>query len=435
MPTVAIVGMQWGDEGKGKIVDLLSDSADHIARAQGGNNAGHTVVANGIEYRFHLIPSGILNPRAKCYIGGGTVIDPPSLLAEMDQLRRHGISFEKRLYISRYAHLVFPYHRILDELGDQSLGKRAIGTTKKGIGPCYADKANRLGLRIADLFTEGFRNRLKETLNRKNFELEKLYGHPPLDFEALATEYEGYAKQLSPFVSPVEEMLYTATKQKEKILFEGAQGALLDLTFGTYPFVTSSSTLAGGIPAGLGLGPAVNCVLGAVKAYTTRVGNGPMPTELSPEEMDLFPDHIASREIGVTTGRKRRIGWFDAVLTAHTIRLNGAGKLALMKLDILDGLDEIRICKAYLLDGKEILAFPASNEELLRIRPVYETLSGWKQPTGSARSIEDLPDEAKKYIARIEKLCGAPISLISVGPGREQTLFLDPTFKEVDWRL
>ncbi len=427
---MAIIGMQWGDEGKGKIVDLLSESAAHIARAQGGNNAGHTVVAKGVEYRFHLIPSGILYPSAKCYIGGGTVIDPASLLAEMDQLRSHNISFEHRLFISSYAHVVFPYHRLLDELADRSQG---IGTTKKGIGPCYADKANRLGLRMADLLSKGFRNHLKEVLKRKNFELEKLYGHPPLDFEALASEYERYAQKLASFLAPVEEMLYKALK-KEKILLEGAQGTLLDLTFGTYPFVTSSSTIAGGIPAGLGLGPAIDCTLGVVKAYTTRVGNGPLPTELSPEEMARFPDHIQSREIGVTTGRKRRFGWFDAVLAAHTLRLSGINRLALMKLDILDGLDEIRICKSYLLHGKETSSFPVLSEELLQVSPVYETLRGWKSSTKEAKSIEDLPKEARAYLSRIEELCAAPISLVSVGPGREQTLFLDPLFKEADWR-
>lgn len=435
MPAVAIIGMQWGDEGKGKIVDLLSESAAHIARAQGGNNAGHTVVAKGVEYRFHLIPSGILYSHAKCYIGGGTVIDPPSLLAEMEALARHGISFEKRLFISSYAHIVFPYHRILDELRDKSLGKGAIGTTGRGIGPCYADKANRLGLRVADLLCHEFRERLRETLKRKNFELEKLYNHPPLDFETLASEYEGYAKKLAPFQAPVEKMLYTASKKREQILFEGAQGSLLDLTFGTYPFVTSSSTIAGGIPAGLGVGPAVDCVLGVIKAYTTRVGNGPFPTELTNEELALFPDHTTSREIGVTTGRKRRIGWFDAVLATHTVQLNGVNRLAVMKLDILDNLDEIRICKGYLVDGKETLSFPAETGDLLRACPIYETLSGWKRPTGAIRSYSDLPEEAKAYLKRIEELCGAPISLVSVGPGREQTLHLDVTFQEANQRI
>lgn len=430
MPAVAVVGIQWGDEGKGKVVDLLSESAAHIARAQGGNNAGHTVVAKEVEYRFHLVPSGILYPHAKCYIGGGTVIDPPSLLAEMEALKRHGIGFEKRLFLSRYAHIVFPYHRLLDTLADRSRGVKAIGTTGKGIGPCYVDKANRIGLRLADLLSPSFRSRLQETLQQKNRELEQLHGHAPLDFEALASEYEGYATQLSPFQASVEEMLYDAGKNGDKILFEGAQGSLLDLTFGTYPFVTSSSTIAGGIPAGLGVGPSIDCIVGAVKAYTTRVGNGPFPSELSPHEQSLFPDHVAAKEIGVTTGRKRRMGWFDAVLATHTLRLSGVNRLAVMKLDILDNLDEIRICTGYHLDGKPAPYFPPTIEDLQRVHPIYETLRGWKSPTGSIRSYGELPQAARAYLRRIEELLSTPLSLVSVGPAREQTLFLDQFFNE-----
>ncbi len=431
MSLVAVIGMQWGDEGKGKVVDLLSESASHIARAQGGNNAGHTVVVQEKEYQFHLIPSGILYPHAKCYIGGGTVIDPKSFLEELDAIRAHGIAFEKRLFLSRYAHLVFPYHRLLDGLGDKSKGELAIGTTKKGIGPCYADKANRLGLRLADLLSPTFRQRLKETLSRKNHELEKLYDHPPLDFEEIASEYEGYAQKLAPFVAPVEEMLYEAIQQKERVLFEGAQGSLLDLTFGTYPFVTSSCTIAGGIPAGLGVGPCIDRILGVVKAYTTRVGNGPFPSELSDEEYKLFPDHNASREIGVTTGRKRRIGWFDAFLVSHTIRLSGVNCLAIMKLDILDGFDKIKICTGYRLDGQTLTSFPATGDELERIEPIYETIDGWKKPTTGIRNYRELPHAARAYLRRIEELSGVAISLISVGPARDQTLWMDRFFEEV----
>jgi len=430
MSTIAIVGIQWGDEGKGKVVDLLSESASHIARAQGGNNAGHTVVARGVEYRFHLVPSGILYPHTKCYIGGGTVIDPLSLLSEMQTLKRHGIAFEKRLFLSRYAHIVFPYHRLLDDLADRSRGTKAIGTTGKGIGPCYVDKANRIGLRIADLFSSNFRSRFQEALQQKNRELKLLYGHAPLDFETLASEYETYAEQLFPFQAPVEEMLYTANQRKEKILLEGAQGSLLDLTFGTYPFVTSSSTIAGGIPAGLGIAPAIDSIVGAVKAYTTRVGNGPFPSELTPSEQSLFPDHTAAKEIGVTTGRKRRMGWFDATIAKHTLRLSGVNRLAVMKLDILDNLDEIRISKGYLLNGKPVSFFPATIEDLQRVQPVYETLPGWKCPTGNIRSYGGLPQAARAYLRRIEELLETPISLVSVGPAREQTLFLDQFFNE-----
>ena len=432
MTAIAVVGMQWGDEGKGKVVDLLSELAVHIARAQGGNNAGHTIVARGKEYRFHLIPSGILYPHTKCYIGGGTVIDPKSLLEELEGLFHHGISFEKRLFISRYAHIVFPWHRLLDELAEGAKGAGQIGTTKRGIGPCYSDKVNRIGLRLADLlFKETFREKLEKTLRRKNLELEKLYGAPPFDFEKIAVEYEEYAKALLPFAAPVEEMLHRASQENQKILFEGAQGALLDVTFGTFPFVTSSCTLSGGFPAGMGVGPSsIDRVLGVVKAYTTRVGNGPFPTELSEEELRFFPDHTVAREIGVTTGRKRRIGWFDAPLVGHTIHLNGADSLCMMKLDILDGLDEIKVCTGYRINGHQIDSFPATIEELAQVKPIYETLDGWKSSTAGIKLYQDLPRNAKAYLRRIEELLAVEIGLISVGPAREQTLWLDRFYEE-----
>jgi len=428
VPAVAVIGMQWGDEGKGKAVDLLSEAAVHIARAQGGNNAGHTVVVSGKEYRFHLIPSGILYPHTKCYIGGGTAIDPKSLIEELQMLQSYGISFEKRLFISPYAQVIFPYHRLLDELSEKV---HSIGTTKRGIGPCYVDKANRVGLRIADLISdESFGHRLAKTLHWKNLELERMYGHPPLDLEDILFHYRTYAKEIAPFVAPVEEMLYQAVRNDEKILFEGAQGSLLDVTFGTYPFVTSSCTLAGGIPAGLGIGPAgIERVLGITKAYTTRVGNGPFATEFSSEEMRFFPDHIASREIGVTTGRKRRIGWLDIPLLKHTIRLNGVDSLAIMKLDILDSLEEIKICIGYKIGKQEIVHFPPTIEELSGVHPIYETLKGWKTPIGHVRVFDDLPKEARAYVRCIEELSGIEASLISVGPEREQTLWLDRFFE------
>lgn len=425
MTTVAIMGMQWGDEGKGKITHLLSNQATHIARAQGGNNAGHTVVSEGKEYRFHVIPSGILFPHTKCYVGGGTVIDPSSLLAEMDGLVKHGIQYVKRLYISAYAHVIFPYHRLLDQLAEKQKGAAAVGTTGRGIGPCYSDKINRCGIRMADLMSEGFEQRLKETLAIKNRELQGLYGHEPLMLEPILKEYQEYARKLAPFVAPVEEMLYKAAKRKEKILFEGAQGALLDNTFGTYPFVTSSCTLSGGICSGMGLGPsAVDQVLGVTKVYTTRVGNGPFPTELKSEEMALFPDHQASREVGTTTGRKRRMGWLDLALLRHTMVLNGVTSLALMKLDILDQLEEIKICVGY----KQSTHFPATVEELARAIPIYETHVGWKQSTQDVQVYNELPKNAKAYIRRIEELCELPVALISVGPDREKTIWLDQFF-------
>ena len=428
MPSVAVIGMQWGDEGKGKVVDLLSESALHIARAQGGNNAGHTIVADGQEFQFHLIPSGILYPHTKCYIGGGTVLDPKSLLAEMEILHHQGIKFENRLFISAYAHVIFPYHRLLDELSE---GIQAIGTTKRGIGPCYMDKVGRVGLRMADLIHDQFEKKLSKALAWKNLELEKLYGHSPVNIDEILAEYIPYAQKLAPFVAAIEEMLYSAAKQGEKILFEGAQGSLLDVTFGTYPFVTSSCTIAGGIAAGLGIGPStIDNVVGVTKAYTTRVGNGPFVTELSKEEMGLFPDHITAREIGVTTGRKRRIGWLDMPLISHTIHLNGVDSISLMKLDILDSLEEIKICIGYKIGKNELHHFPTTIEELSEVEPIYESFPGWKSSIRSIQLYDELPEAAKAYIRRIEELSSVPVSLISVGPSREQTLWLDRFFEE-----
>lgn len=426
--SVAVVGMQWGDEGKGKVIDLLSENARHIARAQGGNNAGHTIVVSGKEFRFHLIPSGILYSHTKCYIGGGTVVDPVSLLTEIEELKKNGISGVNRLYISIYAHIVFPYHRLIDQLSEKQKESASVGTTGRGIGPCYTDKISRCGIRLADLLSpDTFRTKLQAAVAQKNRELEKFYTHPPIDWEPIFKEYSLYAKELAPFAAPVEEMLYTATKKGEKILFEGAQGALLDITFGTYPFVTSSCTLSGGISAGLGVGPSkIDQTVGVTKAYTTRVGNGPLPTELSSSEMALFPDHMTSREVGTTTGRKRRMGWFDAFLVRHTICLNGADTLALMKLDILDQVDEIKICTGY----KHCKMFPATIEALSEAVPIYETHRGWKQSTREVKVYKDLPPLAKAYVRRIEELCEIPVSLISVGPEREKTLWLDRFFNE-----
>jgi adenylosuccinate synthase len=351
-----------------------------------------------------------------------------SILAEMAGLTSQGIQYVKRLYISHYAHIVFPYHRLMDQLSEKSRGGDAVGTTGRGIGPCYTDKISRCGIRLADLLDkEAFRTKLEAALILKNRELEKIYGHAPLEFEPIYQEYCGYAERLAPFAAPVEELLYGASKRGEKILFEGAQGALLDITFGTYPFVTSSCTLSGGVCAGLGFGPSkVDQVIGVAKAYTTRVGNGPLPTELSGGEMAQFPDHAASRELGTTTGRKRRMGWFDGFLMRHTIALNGADTLALTKLDILDQLDEIKICIGY----RHCKTFPVRTEELGRVIPVYESHPGWKRSTREIRIYDDLPKFAKAYIRRIEELCEVPVSLVSVGPEREKTLWLDRFFNE-----
>jgi adenylosuccinate synthase len=423
MRSIVVVGMQWGDEGKGKVIDLFSEEAKHIARAQGGNNAGHTVMVKGEEYRFHLIPSGILYPHTKCYIGGGTVIDPGALLKEAEGLKKLGIDFLNRLFLSGYAHIVMPYHKEIDQREEKAKGAFSVGTTGKGIGPCYADKVNRLGIRLTDLMN-------KDRLFKK-LQWVGLSKGIEIDSEAMALEYFAYGEKLASFMAPVEEMLFEARRRGEKVLFEGAQGALLDVTFGTYPFVTSSCTLAGGIPSGLGVGPTqIDQIAGVAKAYTTRVGNGPFPTELKGEEMALFPDHTTAREIGVTTGRKRRLGWLDAYMLRHTMILNGVDSVALMKLDVLDGLDEIPVCIGYKHGRKHLRSFPVSLEDLDEVEPVYETLEGWKTSISAIHLYNDLPSQAKKYIKYLEQFLKVPISLISVGPQRHQTIWMDRMFEE-----
>jgi adenylosuccinate synthase len=420
--------MQWGDEGKGKVIDLLSERASHIARSQGGNNAGHTIVAKGQEYKFHLIPSGILYPHTQCYIGGGTVIDPASFLQEVEGLAKRSVSFRGRLHLSLYAHVVFPYHKKLDLLSEESKGLFAVGTTGRGIGPCYADKANRWGIRVADLVAPNFAERLKVTLAAKNREITLLYGCEPLAYEPMCEEYQGYAKALLEFIAPVEDLLFEASQREDRILFEGAQGALLDTTFGTYPYVTSSCTLAGGMATGMGIGPSrINRVIGVTKAYTTRVGNGPFPTELTQAQLQHFPGHAEARELGTTTGRKRRMGWFDACLVRHALKLNGADSLAITKLDILDGIDEIFICSGY----RKMKHFPVTQEELRLAEPIYESHPGWKASTRSAFVYDDLPSKARAYLRRIEELIGVPISIVSTGPEREKTLWLDDFFGSI----
>ncbi|HAB98878.1 MAG TPA: adenylosuccinate synthase [Parachlamydiales bacterium] len=422
MSRVVVAGLQWGDEGKGKVIDLFSEEVKHIARPQGGNNAGHTVIVKGREYRFHLVPSGILYPHTKCYIGGGTVVDPASLLGEIKGLEEAGISFAGRLFLSGYAHVVMPYHREIDKREEIAKGGASVGTTGKGIGPCYADKVNRLGIRLADLEDKDrLRGKLERVRSVRGIEI---------DVEEIADEYYGYGRELAPFIAAVEEKIFEACKKKEKILFEGAQGALLDVTFGSYPFVTSSCTLSGGACSGFGVGPTqIDRVVGVAKAYTTRVGNGPFPTELAQEEISLFPDHTAAREIGVTTGRKRRIGWLDAYMLKHTMMLNGADSIALMKLDVLDALEEILVCIGYKKRGKLLAHFPISIEDFEELEPVYETFEGWKSPTSEVRLYDELPSKAKKYIRYIEQYLEIPLVLISVGPQRHQTIWMDRIFE------
>ena len=421
MKTVAVIGLQWGDEGKGKIVDLLSQEAEVVVRSQGGNNAGHSVISEGVNYHFHLIPSGILNPKALCFIGGGVVVDPSSLLKEMDQLTEKNIFFENRLEISPYAHVIFPYHLLLDQLAEKEKGKLAVGTTGRGIGPCYSDKIQRLGIRMGELVhPETLKEKLKTILPIKNRLLQNIYRHSPLSFDLIYQNYLEYAKKLKNFVKPIEQKLFQALHDNKKILFEGAQGALLDVDYGTYPYVTSSHTTSGGAAIGAGVGPKSICqVIGVMKAYTSRVGNGPFPTEF--ESHESFIDPIKAKEFGTTTGRKRRLGWFDAVLVSHAIRLNGVDSIALTRLDILDHLPKIRICKGYYLDHQEIDCLPLNWEDLKRVKPIYEECEGWQVSTKEMKHLEELPKNSRLFLSKLESLLNISIDIISYGPEREKT--------------
>ncbi|MBY0529194.1 MAG: adenylosuccinate synthase [Rhabdochlamydiaceae bacterium] len=432
MRSIIVVGLQWGDEGKGKVIDLLSEDADYIVRAQGGNNAGHTIVVGSEEYRFHLVPSGILYPQAHCFIGGGTVIDPKVLLEEIDGLEMRGVKLKGRLHLSPYAHVVFPYHRILDRLYEAQKGKNAIGTTGRGIGPCYADRSLRVGIRICELIRPDLlEKRLECLIDLKNQELEKIFSHPPLSVKEIFEEYRVYGQKLESYVSAVEQRVSEGLKKGLKVLFEGAHGTLLDINFGTYPFVTSSNTLSSGVSVGAGVGASqIDHTIGVVKAYTTRVGAGPLPTALSSEEQSLFMDNAAAREIGTTTGRLRRMGWFDAVLVRFSVQLNGADSIALTKLDILDSLETLKICTGYRLRGSVLKNLPPVIEDLENVEPIYETLPGWQVSTRDIKCFELLPVNAQRYIQRISELVEAPVSLLSLGPERERTLFLQHLLKK-----
>lgn len=432
MPQVIVIGAQWGDEGKGKIIDILTAQAKHVVRAQGGNNAGHTVIIDQAEYKLHLIPSGILHSHTHCYICAGTVIDPAVLIQEIEGLEARGIHMKNRLWLSPSAHVIFPYHRTLDLLLEQKKGSRSIGTTGRGIGPCYADKSNRLGIRIGELIRPDiFGKVLKSILPLKNEELTKLFATEKMNYDEIYKKYTEYAEILKPYVANVEELVNQAIDNKENVLFEGAQGTFLDISLGTYPFVTSSNTLAGGICAGAGIGPTrIDHTIGVVKAYTTRVGNGPLPTEVQEEES--FLDHQQAREYGTTTGRKRRIGWFDAVLARTAVRLNGIDSIALTKLDILDPLEKIKICVGYQIHGIRLDSMPCLTEDLEKIVPIYETVPGWKCSTSHIDKYCDLPENAKKYLSKIESLCGTAISMISLGPQRDKTIILKDVFLTKD---
>ena len=419
MANIVILGAQWGDEGKGKVIDIFTRDVDFVVRYQGGNNAGHTVVIDDDEFILHLIPSGILHKNKICVIGNGVVVDPKALLEEIKMLKKRGIDVDGRLFISDNAHVIFPYHKRLDELKEEK--RKKIGTTKKGIGPCYADKVARLGIRVADLLDEDvLREKLLNNLEEKNPILDKIYGVTGFSFDELYKEYSGYAKDIKKYVCNTTVMLNDAIKRKKKVLFEGAQGTLLDVDHGTYPFVTSSNSTAGGASTGTGVGPTkIGKVIGVVKAYTTRVGEGPFPTEFTKDLMEAI--RKKGKEFGATTGRPRRCGWFDSVIVKHSVMVNGMDEIVVTKLDVLDDLDAIKICTAYKFEGKVYDEFPSSVRALAGCEPVYEELPGWKKDTTKVTSYLQLPKNAKNYLKRMQALLKTKIVLISVGCDRKQT--------------
>jgi adenylosuccinate synthase len=425
MPVLAVIGAQWGDEGKGKVVDLLAEEAKIVVRFSGGDNAGHTVVNRYGEFKLHLIPAGIFSPQAICIIGNGVVINPTALIDEIDQLNQRGVD-TSRLFISDRAHLIMPYHVLLDGLEEELRGGKALGTTRKGIGPAFADKVARLGIRAGDLLDkEVFLERLHFILNHKNAILTKVYGVSPLSEDDIYSQYCQYGERLAPSIRETTIMLEEALNRGESVLLEGAQGALLDPDFGTYPYATSSSPLAGGSCLGAGLGPTkISQVLGVFKAYCTRVGSGPMPTELTDEIGNLIREQ--GHEYGTTTGRPRRCGWFDAVAARFSTRINGFTRAAITRLDVLDILPSLKICVGYKLDEHTIDYFPANVAALGRCQPVYEELPGWQTPISDIRQYDQLPIQARQYLDRLEELTSCPTSLISVGMRREQTIMKMP---------
>jgi adenylosuccinate synthase len=419
---IVVVGAQWGDEGKGKIIDLLAEFADVICRFQGGSNAGHTLVVKGEKFVFHLIPSGILHKGKRCIIGNGVVVDPEVLLDEIDNLKAKGyLQDDSQFLLSEEAHLIFPYHKRIDQ-GRERIRSGKIGTTGRGIGPAYEDKASRDGIRVIDLVEEEvFRRKLEENLALKNYYLTHVLQEQGLELEPLYQEYMKYGERLRRHVTNTSLFLCQQIKEGKKVLFEGAQGSLLDVDHGTYPYVTSSNTVAGNACAGAGIGPTqIDLVLGTTKAYTTRVGGGPFPTELSDETGKMLRER--GGEYGATTGRPRRCGWFDAVVVRHAVRVNGLGGLAITKLDTLTGLKTIKVCTGYRVEGELIAEFPASADVAARCQPVYEELEGWQEEISSTREISQLPAAAQRYLARIEELTQTPIHIVSVGAQRDETI-------------
>ncbi len=429
MPNAVVVGTQWGDEGKGKIVDLLTTRADVVVRYQGGNNAGHTLVVGGRSTICHLVPSGILHPEKKCLIGNGVVVDPGVLLEEMEKLRGKGVFVgPENLGLSDKAHIILPYHKALDAAREAAMGTGRIGTTGRGIGPAYEDKSGRRGVRAVDLLEpHTLEDKLRRNLEEKNFLLKRFLNAEPLDFQPVLERYLAMGQALRPYITDVSVEIHEAEEAGKNVLFEGAQGTHLDIDHGTYPFVTSSNPVSGGACAGAGVGPnRLHHVNGIVKAYTTRVGSGPFTAELT----DATGDYIQERgaEFGATTGRRRRCGWLDLVMIQDSKRLNGLDSMSITKLDVLTGLERLKICVAYEREGGRVMSRPASLERLARCRPIYEELPGWESDIASARDLRSLPRETRAYLDRIQELSGVPIAIISVGPGRDQTIVLRDVF-------
>jgi adenylosuccinate synthase len=432
MAVLAVIGAQWGDEGKGKIVDELSMRADFVVRYQGGSNAGHRVVHEKGEFAFRLVPSGILFPDTTCIIGNGVVVDPKGLLDEMQELQSQGID-TSRLFISERAHVVMPYHFLLDKMEEEARGADKIGSTQRGISPAYVDKHARIGIRMADLLdVDTFRAKLASILQQKNRMLTQIYGQPPLSLEEIHGEYFGYGQRLRPLITDTQAMLHDALFERKTIVLEGAQGALLDIDFGTYPYVTSSATMAGNASSGAGLPPhSIDRVIGVYKAYITRVGSGPMPTEL----FDAAGQEMSKRghEFGTNTGRARRCGWFDAVAGRFVAQLNGMNAAVVTKLDVLDTFPTIKICTAYQLNGRLVHSLPATQSDLAACEPVYEEVEGWQCDTSNIGDFEDLPRAAKKYLKRIEELLETPIAMVSVSPQRGRTIQVQDVLAEPDF--
>lgn len=427
MASVIIVGTQWGDEGKGKIVDYLANKAQYVVRSQGGSNAGHTVVVDNIKYKLRLLPSGILHKDKVCIIGNGVVIEPKVFLSEIDGLIEKKVNMSN-LKISNRAHVLMPYHKILDELQEEDLGENKLGTTKNGIGPCYMDKASRLGIRIVDLMNkEVFAKKLKFNVELKNKLLKKLYNHDGINYEELLKEYLEYADRLRPYVADTTTILNKAIKEKKNILFEGAQATMLDLDHGTYPFVTSSYPAAGGACTGSGVGPRkIDNVIGVVKAYSTRVGEGPFPSELFDDVGQFIRDK--GGEYGTVTGRARRCGWLDACVIKYASYINGLDSVAITRLDILDELEKLKICVAYKYNGEILEDYPADLDILSKVEPVYEEFDGWKTSTTNIREYDKLPENAKKYLKRLSEVIDTEISIVSVGAGRDETIIIKDIF-------